>query len=131
MYVLRQNVEAGDYPRVVLVHTAQPEEGERFFAQRWPAATALADPEGKLYAAFGLRRGSVGQLIGPKAMWAGLRGLLSGHGVGKPQGDTLMLSGRFLIHEDRVLWSDLHEHAGAGTEDGEMLAVFQGLSEKT
>ncbi len=111
MYVLRQKVAAGDFPRVVLVHMAQAEEAEPFFQKRWPEAIAIADPQAELYRAFGLRRGSWGQLLGFQALWAGLRGLLAGHGVGRPKGDPLMLSGRFLIVNHQVHWEHRHEHS--------------------
>ena len=130
MYVLRQKVAEGGYPAVVLVHSASPEEGEAFFAKRWPGALALSDPQKHLYAAFGLQRGRLGQFAGPRAVWAALKGLVGGHGVGKPQGDPLMMSGRFLIHERSIVWRDLHDHAGAGTDDRGMLEVYAQLPAK-
>ena len=95
------------------MHLATPGEGEAFFAERWPEARAVSDPDKDLYRGFGLARGSVGQLVGPGVWLSGLKALLKGHGGGRPQGDPLMMSGWFLLEGDRVLWSDVHEHAGA------------------
>ena len=89
-----------------------PEEGKLFFDERWPEARAVSDPEKELYAGFGLARGSAGQLLGPRVLWAGLQAALRGHGVGKPVGDPRMMSGWFLVHGSRVLWEHIHKHAG-------------------
>lgn len=89
------------------------EEGERFFDERWPEARAVSDESKQLYAGFGLATGSLGQLLGPRVLWAGVRAALRGHGVGKPVGDPTMMSGWFLVHGNDVLWEHVHEHAGA------------------
>jgi hypothetical protein len=90
-----------------------PEEGEAFFAERWPEARAVSDETRILYAAFGLQRGSMGQLFGPRVWWAGLKAALLGHGIGAPVGDPRMLSGWFLVQDREVRWHHCHEHAGA------------------
>jgi hypothetical protein len=90
-----------------------PQEGEHFFRERWPEARAVSDEAKELYAAFGLSRGTLGQVLGPRVLWAGLGAALRGHGLGKPVGDPLMLSGWFLVDEGAVVWSDVHAHAGA------------------
>lgn len=89
-----------------------PEEGERFFAERWPEARAVSDTSQELYAAFGLAPGSLGQVMGPRALLAAVRSLFAGHGGGRPVGDPWMMSGWFLVHAERVLWSQVHEHSG-------------------
>lgn len=112
MTLLRERADRGALPPIVLVHVGTPEEGERFFTERWPEARAVSDPEKLLYADFGLRRGSFAQLFGPRVLAAGLRALR--HGIGKPTGDPLMMSGWFLVERDGTLvWSHRHEHAGA------------------
>jgi len=97
---------------VVFVHPAPKPDGEVFFAERWPEAPAIADPEHTLYEAFGLGRGSLLQLIGPKVWLAGLRAIGGGHGVGKPRGDVTLLSGAFLVRDGRVLWAHYAAHTG-------------------
>jgi len=95
------------------VHPGTPDEGRSFFATRWPEARAVSDPAGSLYAAFGLGRGGVRQLLGPRVLWAGLKAALRGHGVGRPVGDPRRMSGWFLVADGAVAWSHAHEHAGA------------------
>ena len=82
-----------------------PEEGERFFDERWPEARAVSDPEKTLFDAFGLERGSLGQLIGPRTWLAGFKARR--HGVGLPKGDPRVLAGSFLVRGAEVLESDL------------------------
>lgn len=95
------------------MHLASEAEGEEFFAKRWPEARAVSDPHKDLYRAFGLARGSVGQLFGPSVWLSGFKALFKGHGGGRPQGDPLMMSGWFLVTGGAVVWSDVHEHAGS------------------
>jgi hypothetical protein len=100
------------YPRVVFVHQGTLEEGEAFFAKRWPAAAAVADPERRLFEAFSLGRGSLGQLLGPRVLASGLRATLRGNLSGKPVGDVRQMPGAFVVHKGRVLWSHASRHAG-------------------
>jgi hypothetical protein len=89
-----------------------PAEGERFFDERWPEARAVSDPSKLIYAAFGLERARAGQLLGPKTFVAGLKAFARGHGVGRPVGDPMMMSGWFLVAEGEVRWEHVHAHAG-------------------
>jgi hypothetical protein len=117
--LLRRAREADPtFPRVVFVHPATETDGEAFFRERWPEVPAIADDEHALYDAFGLRRGSLMQLLGPKVWLAGLRALGAGHGVGRPKGDTLLLAGGFLVREGRVVWSHYSTHTGDIIEPG-------------
>lgn len=99
-----------------------PEEGERFFAERWPEARAVSDDDKRLYRTFGLARGSLGQLFGLTVFAAGLRSIR--WGVGRPVGDPLMMSGWFLVDRSGAIsWSHRHEHAGAERRWGELAAA--------
>ena len=81
------------------------EAGERFFAQHWAEATAVADPELEFYRAFGLERGSLGQLFGPRVVLRGIGSFLRGHWIGKPVGDPLVMSGTFFARDGELVWS--------------------------
>lgn len=114
MEELRERAGRAGFPPTLLVHLGTSEEGERFFAERWPEARAVSDPAAELYEALGLARGTLGQLLGPRVLLSGVRAALRGHGVGKPVGDPTRLSGWFLVSADGALhWSHVHEHAGA------------------
>ena len=125
MAELRERTGRGGFPPVLLVHMGSPEEGERFFAERWPEARAVSDESRGLYAAFSLKRGTAGQLFGARVWMAGLKAALLGHGVGAPVGDPLMLSGWFLVEHGEVLWGHRHEHAGAERRWDALTEVFR------
>lgn len=97
---------------MTFVHPATAAEGEAFFAERWPEVAAIADPEHALYSAFGLGRGTLWQLLGPRVWGAGLRALGGRHGVGAPQGDPMLLAGAALVAARRVRWLHRAAHSG-------------------
>jgi hypothetical protein len=111
----------------LLVHLGSPEEGDEFLTARWPEARAVSDPDEVLYEGFGLQRGSTGQLLGPRVLWAGLKSTLSGHGFALPAQNPVRMSGWFLVHGGRVMWSHLHEHSGAPRRFEELEATTAAL----
>lgn len=106
------------------MHLGTPAEGDAFFEERWPEARAVSDPNQELYRAFGLGRGRIGQLFGPRVLWAGIKARR--FGVGKPVGDPLVMSGWFLVQGDRLTWSHVHGHAGEARRFGELRAAYAG-----
>jgi peroxiredoxin len=72
----------------------------------------VSDPKLALYRAFGLERGSVGQLFGPKIWIRGFQaGLLGKHGLGKAEGDATQMPGVFLVFHGEILKSYRHQSA--------------------
>lgn len=69
----------------------------------------VSDTQKVLYSAFGLGKGNIGQLVGPRVWGRGVAALLRGHGVGKPEGDTLQMPGVFVVHRGRILDRFVHE----------------------
>jgi len=112
----------------VLVHQGSIEQGEALLARLWPEAPAISDPERRLYAAFGLGRGSLGQLLGPATWVAGARALLKRHLVGRPVGDPLTMPGAFLVEGGRVLWARPFDHAGDQPRTPELLAAVRAVT---
>lgn len=110
------------------MHPAPPDEGERFFAERWPAAAAIADPRKELYGAFGIGRGGPLQLVGPAVWRAGWRAMRAGHAAGRPKGDPLQMSGHLLVHDGRVVRTWRHAHAGTPLELDEIARAAAALS---
>ena len=96
----------------MLVHQGDASEGDALLEKRWPGALSISDPDRTLYTAFGLGRGSLGQLMGPGTWGAGIRALFKGHFVGKPVGDPLVLPGMFLVEGNEILWSHDFAHSG-------------------
>ena len=100
------------FPAPLFIHRTSVEDGESFFATRFKTARAISDTGGVLFDAFGLRRGTLTQLLGPRAIWRALGAMLKGHFVGKPTGNETQLSGVFLVRHREVLWEHRARHAG-------------------
>lgn len=72
----------------------------------------ISDPQKKFYAAFGLKRGSLNQLFGPRVVARGfVAGVLKGHGIGAIEGDSLQMGGIFLVKKGVV--TKLHDPCDA------------------
>lgn len=98
---------------LVLVHMATQDEASAFASKYGLAdASLIADPEKKLYAAFGLKRGTLGQLFGPKVWLRGIVATFKGHMVGKLVGDGFQMPGVFLVQDGRIVKAFRHETAG-------------------
>lgn len=110
--------------QIVLVHMTSPERGREFFTQYGLAdLPQVSDPERKLYQAFDLHRGSVGQLLGPRVWWRGFKaGILQGHGVGKWEGDVTQMPGTFLVYRGKIVKAFRHKSAADRPDYAEMAA---------
>ena len=72
----------------------------------------VSDPACDLYRAYGLRRGSIGQLFGPDVWSRGFKAaILSRHGVGKLDGDGFQMPGAFLVEDNRIIEAYRHQAA--------------------
>lgn len=113
--------------RLAFVHMSSEEEADDFFVDHGLADVArVSDPKQIVYRAFGLERGSWGQLFGPKVLWRGIQaGFLEGRGVGRPVGDAFQMPGVFVIFHGEVLRAYRHQSA-ADRPDYVALASEQG-----
>jgi hypothetical protein len=105
----RQDFEAG----IVLVHMGEDDEQARAFFANYGLddVPRISDPRRQLYTAFGLGRGTFGQLLGPRVWWRGLVAFLRGHGVGRLAGDGFQMPGVFLLRNGLVVRSFRHGRA--------------------
>lgn len=62
----------------------------------------LADPGREAYQAFGLGRGTIGQIAGPRVWASGIKALLRGGG-GLPSGDVRQMPGAFVIDRTGIV----------------------------
>ncbi len=70
----------------------------------------VSDERRALYRAFGLRRGNILQILGPRVLWRGLiGGALQRHRAGRLAGDGLQMPGIFLIYHGHVVRSFIHQ----------------------
>lgn len=69
----------------------------------------ISDPHRGVYRAFGLTRGTLTELFGPRVWWRGLEAMLwERHGAGWLIGDSFQMPGVFLLYHGEVIRSFRH-----------------------
>ncbi len=91
------------FPQPLFVYMGNPDQAD-VLTDLWPQVRAIADPDARLYDAFGLTRGGLLQILGPAVILRGFQSLFQGHKVGKPVGDVRRMPGYFLIDAGKVVW---------------------------
>lgn len=93
--------------KLVLVHRESCASAEGLLKKTaLTAVEHLTDPSGDLYAAFGLAKGNLAELLPPKVWWRGLQALMHGHLPGKPGEDIRQLAGAFVVRDGQVVTAD-------------------------
>lgn len=100
------------YPRVLFVAHGEVEFADSFFASLWPQAQCIVDSERTLYAAFGVERMRMGQMLNPAVISCGVRAAGKGHMQSAGKGDSQQMPGLFHVQGDQVLWRHDFKHAG-------------------
>jgi len=95
----RERFEAAGL-QVVLVGMGTAEESEAFRQRFGVPFPLISDPGKKLYAAYGLQAGTLGDVLSPTTLLRSLSALGRGHLPGVPQGDVLQMPGAFVIDRD-------------------------------
>lgn len=108
----RRNVIERAGTQIALVHMA-PEDHARAFLSRYGLSDVprFSDPGKSLYAAFGLQRGGLLQLFGPRVWWRGLIATWRGHRVGRLVGDGFQMPGAFLVVDGEIRSAFRHSTA--------------------
>jgi len=108
---LRQLSEAdGQFPDVLFISEAGATEARAFVRRYWPQARVVSDPQGLIYAAFGVGR-SVLKAFSPGVFAARRRAVAKGHEGGGLDGDAFRMPGVFLVRGREILWSHKFRHA--------------------
>jgi hypothetical protein len=110
---LRRLVEAEpDYPDILFVHQGVAADGAAFFAEYWPAARAVADPDLRLYTTFGIHRSDIRRVVQPDLWRRAVRNILAANPGGRPRGDISLQPGLFVVQGGEILWEHPYRHAG-------------------
>jgi peroxiredoxin len=97
--------------RIAFVHMSTDEEASALFGKFGLGdLPRISDPGCVLYRAFGLSKGSLGQVLGPKSWLRGFQlSVLRGYGIGGWFDDLFQMPGIFLLFHGEVLNSYLHQ----------------------
>jgi len=108
----RRRIEAAG-TRLVLIHMASEERALPPLSKHGLCDIArVSDPTQTVYRAFGLGRGRLLELFGPKVLLRGLQaGLLGRHGAGALSGDGFQMPGVFVVYHGQVIRSFVHQSA--------------------
>ena len=114
---------------VVFVHMSPDEKTVKQFFKRyklWPVVH-VSDPEKKYYAAFGLGRGTPQQLFGLMNWIRGFQaGIMEAHGFAlqsESMGDGFQMPGIFLLQQNEIVNSFIHEFAWDRPDYDEIVSV--------
>jgi hypothetical protein len=105
---------------LVLVHMLKSGEETRYLADHSDIAR-IADPHCELYRAFGLGKGGIRELLGPRVWWLGFLSVYKGCGVGHLAGDGRQMPGAFLFHHGRIVAS---QRAKSASDLPDLPALF-------
>lgn len=126
----RQKFESGG-AEVVLVHMARERSiAEKFFKKyKLFPVNHVSDPEKRFYRAFGLGRGTPGQLFGLMNWIRGFQaGVIEGHGFeynNEDIGDGFQMPGVFVVHQGEIKNSYIHRAAWDRPDYEEIISVCQ------
>ena len=99
---------------VGVIGLGRPDQAKSFCERRRVPFACLTSPDGTAHRAYGLRRGSLNQLAGPRVWLSGIRNTFKGNPQGRfGQGDPARLPGTFVVdtsgrirYGHRGRWSD-------------------------
>lgn len=112
---------------VALVHLMSDADAVSLFAKYGMTdVPRYSDPEGDLFATFGLVRGAFADIAGPRVWWRGLTATLRGHLPGMPKGDVFRLPGTILLLRGEVVRADRPETSGGQVDFVEFVRTGTG-----
>lgn len=113
---------------IVAVTQGEPQQAQALCDRFQVPFPCLADPRRSSYKAFGLKRGSMVQVLGPTVMFRGLQAARKGHFVEKVVGDAFQLPGTFIIDGDGVVrYARYAAHAADHPAIGELVEALHSL----
>lgn len=107
----------------------QPKHAVRVCGSIAPHIDCLTNTTVEPYHAYGLHRGSIGALMGPSVILAGVRAVANGHMQSAPTGDVMMLPGTFIVdREGRIQYAYYSAHAGDHPTMADLVAKGQQIA---
>ncbi|MHB8575268.1 MAG: AhpC/TSA family protein [Dehalococcoidia bacterium] len=116
---MRDEAGGQDGVGVAIVTMGKPPDAADFCRRAKVPFVCLSDPARTSYRAFGLRRGSLSDVMGPAVLLPSLRAAAKGHFVGRPVDDVYQLGGLFVIGADgRIGYARYPRNSGDNPSDG-------------
>lgn len=110
-YQVAQLRPATDLP-IYFVCMESVDEASKFKADNRSPHHFISDPERKLYEAYGVKQGSLGQLFNLRTLGKGIKATLSGSLQGKPTSDPKQLGATVILKQSgEIGWSKYAEDA--------------------
>jgi hypothetical protein len=120
---LEQQAKAHD-TTLVLIHMLQSGKEIGYLGEH-SEIHRIADPRCELYRAFGLGKGGLIELFGPRVWWRGMISVFKGCGVGHLAGDGMQMPGAFIFHEGKIISS---QPARTAADLPDLAALFERTS---
>jgi hypothetical protein len=107
--------------KIVLVHMLRSGEEIQYLSGH-DQVPRIADPKCQLYRTFGLGRGGLLEMFGPRVWWLGALAIFKGCGVGHLAGDGWQMPGAFVFHRGRIVSA---QRATSASDMPDLRALFQ------
>ena len=122
----RRQIESSGLKIVIVTQSSDASAAAQAAKYGLGDLSRISDPSRDLYGALGLRRGKIGELLGPRVWIRGfLAGVLDGHGVGSLEGDGFQMPGAFVIRDGRVVRAYRHRDAADRPDYCELGGISQ------
>jgi len=113
---------------VVAVTQGTWEQTRIFCNVKGSSLQCLSDPERKSYKDFGIDRGSLSAVLGPRVLLKGFRAAAHGHFIGRIVGDEFQLSGTFIVDKGIVRFAYYSKDASDNPSVKMLLSEIEKLS---
>lgn len=105
--------ENTNYPDVLFIHLGDVKEGDTYFAEHWPEASAVADKKKHYYRAVNLEKANLSQVLSPSSLKSAFGAMRSGNRQSKTTGDPMQMPGALLLDNDgSIIWQHIYKHVG-------------------
>ncbi len=113
---------------IAIIHMGSPMDATVKFCQYGlDGVHRFSDPHCELYRAFGLKRGTFGQLFGWKVIRRGIAAAWKGHGIGPLEGDGFQMPGVFRLRDGRI---EAALRAGTAADRPDYVELATGMKEE-
>ena len=113
---------------MVAVTQGTVEQTRIYCDTREGALPCISDPERKAYKQFGIDRGSLSAVLGPRVLLKGFKAAAHGHFMGKIIGDEFQLSGTFIVDKGIVRFAYYSKDAADNPSIEMLLSEIEKLS---